>query len=231
MKIAYVGTNERAARSMRGHLETAGHACEMLVKASTIGSRLLNGLYDVLVVEWTSAGVPGNKTVTIAREHLGPQLPILAIVNPDSEQEAIDALAAGADHCMPRPVRHGELLARLIALYRRAHAPIYTSASAIEIGQYRIDANRRAAFIGDTYVRLTDREFAIAQLFFRRPNEIVSHEDVAETVREFGSPLPSHLIANHVSRLREKLHLRLGNSVRLRSVRKRGYCLDTISLS
>ncbi|AXK61818.1 hypothetical protein DCN14_03530 [Burkholderia sp. IDO3] len=58
MEVAYVDTNERAARTMPGHLETAGHECDMLIKAVTIESKLRNGRYDVLIVRWANASMP-----------------------------------------------------------------------------------------------------------------------------------------------------------------------------
>ena len=109
--------------------------------------------------------LPGKSGVEVCAElREWTQAPVLILSVVGEEQEKVAALDAGADHYVTKPFGLDELLARLRALLRRAGKP---DAPLIQLGELRIDLEKRAVTRGDEPVQLTPNEFALLRLFAR----------------------------------------------------------------
>ena len=97
------------------------------------------------------------------------------------EQDKIRGLSIGADDYMTKPFSVSELLARVEALCRRVgrgsaggdHAP-----TALVSGEFILDENRRLLLKAGRPIALTQVEFQIMELFFRRPGTALSREKI-----------------------------------------------------
>lgn len=76
---------------------------------------------DLLLLDWMLPGISGIELVTRLRL-LGNPIPIIMLSARCDEDSLVDALEAGANDFMVKPVRRRELNARLGALYRAALA-------------------------------------------------------------------------------------------------------------
>ena len=55
------------------------------------------------------------------RQHVGLEMPILFVTHRQEERDIVEGLGCGADDFMTKPVRIGELRARVAALLRRSY--------------------------------------------------------------------------------------------------------------
>jgi DNA-binding response OmpR family regulator len=119
------------------------------------------------------------------------------------------------------PLQASELLARLRALVRRGDAerPVV-----LEVGDLRLDPGTREVWRGDTRVHLTTKEFALLEVFMRRPGQVLSRYDLLENAWDFAYENRSNVIDVHVRRLRAKIDEPFGRRS-LETIRGAGYRL------
>ena len=88
----------------------------------------------------------------------GLQVPIVVLSAVDEEREKVAALDAGADDYVTKPFGVDELLARLRASLRRAQP---AGDPVVEIGDLRIELDKRAVYKDGQLVSLTPHEFKL----------------------------------------------------------------------
>jgi DNA-binding response OmpR family regulator len=128
--------------------------------------------------------------------------PVLVVTARDRITERIEGLKAGADDYLTKPYDLDEMLARVDAIQRRAEG---TRASLRSFGALHINPEARSAEVDGVPVALTPREWAILERLSRRPELVVSRQELEEALYGFGDEVESNAIEAHVSRLRAKL--------------------------
>jgi DNA-binding response OmpR family regulator len=78
-------------------------------------------------------------------------------------------------------------------------------------------------------LELTQKEFALALLFFRNIGRPLSRAYIHDEVWVRDSSVPSRTLDTHVSRVRNKLQLKLENGYRLAPVYSYGYLLEKLA--
>lgn len=229
MKIAYLEDDDILAEHISAALTSKGHECEVFRDGSQLVRRLKREHFDLLLLDWSVPGVTGHQVTIWARANLTERVPILFMTSRSLEADVVTALSAGADDYMIKPIRNGELLARIDALSRRAYPGAAASQTTIEVGHYRVDPIGRTCFLHDTPIELTGREFDLVLLLFQHVGRVLSREHIGGTL--WGQPQNaiSRTLDTHMSRVRSKLQLRPDNGVRLTPVYGHGYRLEVVS--
>jgi DNA-binding response OmpR family regulator len=172
---------------------------------------------DLVVVArhaWTD-----EDTDLCQRVHLlGSSPPILAISGPCDTRERAAALRAGADDFLSIPFDIDELLARALALVRRAS----THPRPARVGPLSVDFGRRQVFVEGEQVSLTVREYDLLAALVARVGEVVTRRDLAERMGPTATGSDSNVVDVHMSRIREKLG---PHAVQIETVRGIGYRL------
>ncbi len=119
-----------------------------------------------------------------------------------TRREKVAALDAGADDYVTKPFGIDELLARLRAALRRADAP---TDPVVEVGELRIDLEKRAVSVAGVPVQLTPHEFALLRVLARNPGKLLTHGMLLREVWGRGYGDESHYLHVYVSQLRRKL--------------------------
>ena len=105
-----------------------------------------------------------------------------------------------------KPFSAREVIARIGAVLRRtAAASGARDAGPLDIGELRLDADRRSVTLRDETLDLTRREFELLELLMREAGSVVSRERLIDEVWDvnwFGS---TKTLDVHVSSLRRKL--------------------------
>jgi DNA-binding response OmpR family regulator len=231
MKIGYLEDDDVLAEHIGETLRSAGHECELFRDGSQLIRRLKRDRFDLILLDWSLPGVTGHQVTIWARANLSERVPILFMTSRSLETDVVTALQAGADDYMIKPIRSGELLARIDALSRRAYPGSAAGTEAqpvIEVGRYRIDPVGRTCLLGETAVELTGREFDLVLLLFQHVGRVLSREHIGGTL--WGQPQSaiSRTLDTHMSRVRSKLQLKPDNGVRLAPVYGHGYRLEVV---
>ena len=190
--------------------------------------QLRRELYDMLVIDWQVPDLSGAEVLRWAREKLPPTLPVLFMTSRSGEDDIVAGLAAGADDYMIKPIRRGELVARVQALLRRAY-PSQSAIEQIQFGNYIFESRTGRLTMSGVDIEVTQKEFDLALLFFRNLGRPLSRAYILEAVWSRDVEVPSRTMDTHVSRVRSKLQLRTENGFRLAPVYSYGYRLEQIS--
>jgi two-component system KDP operon response regulator KdpE len=147
--------------------------------------------------------LPDRSGVEVCRElRRWSQAPILVLSVVSDEREKIEALDAGADDYVTKPFGVEELLARLRAALRRVGPP---SEPVIEIGDLRIDVEKRLVTRRDERVQLTPHEFELLRLFVQNQGKLLTHRAILKEVWGPAYQTESHYLHVYVSQLRRKI--------------------------
>lgn len=230
MNIASLEDDVDQAELIRHILTEAGHECTSF----HTGKALLDVLrkhqpFDLMLIDWEIPDITGIEVVRWVRTHVGYDLPLMFVTSRTHEKDLVAGLQAGADDYITKPVRIGELTARVDALLRRRAVEAIKEQPVLRLGRYVFDETNYTSCLDDENIVLAPKEFELAVLFFRNPGRLFSRDVLSAAVWNREIPATSRTLDTHLSNIRQKLHLRPENGVRLASSYALGYRLEIIS--
>jgi two-component system OmpR family response regulator len=176
--------------------------------------------YDAIVLDLMLPGLDGFQTCERLRDS-GVWTPVLMLTARDAVEDRIQGLDAGADDYLTKPFSIAELRARLRAIVRRGPSE---RPAVLEVDDLRLDPATRRVSRGDTEITLAAKEFALLELFMRRPGEVLSRYELLENAWDIAYDNRSNVVTVHIRRLREKIDRPFGRSS-IETVRGAGYRL------
>lgn len=225
MRIAILDDDATILEFVCAVLNSAGHTCHPFESGKEILHQLRRESYDLLILDWQVPDLSGTEVLQWVREKLSLTLPVLFMTGRSSEDDIVAGLAAGADDYMIKPIRSGELVARVNALSRRAY-PAQTAKEHMQFGPYKFELRAHQVSANDKPVEMTRKEFELALLLFKNLGRPLSRAYILEAVWSRDVDVPSRTMDTHISRVRNKLGLRPENGYRLAPVYSFGYCLE-----
>jgi DNA-binding response OmpR family regulator len=174
----------------------------------------------VIVLDIMLPGLSGYEVCRRLRQG-GSRVPILMLTAKDGEYDEADALDLGADDFLAKPFSYVVLVAHLRALLRRAPSD---RSPHLQVGDLRLEPATRRCFRGVREVRLTAREFALAELLARRADQVVTRAEILEQVWNADVGMDSNVVEVYVGYLRRKLDEPFGVRT-IETIRGAGYRL------
>lgn len=226
MRIAALDDEAGQLELIHHTMDGIGHECHGYGDARTLLRDLRTQTFDLLVLDWSLPDVEGPTVVRWIREEIGSRLPILFVTNRREEADMVEGLGAGADDFMAKPIRVGELKARVQALLRRAYPAHFESE--LVFGPYHFFPQSRSLEVNSKTVELKHREYELALFLFQNMGRLLSREHLREAVWGLGPEPASRSLDTHVSRLRSKLDLRPANGFLLSAIYGLGYRLEAL---
>ncbi len=176
--------------------------------------------YDAIVLDVMLPGIDGFETCRRLRAD-GVWSPVLMLTARDGVEDRVAGLDGGADDYLTKPFSFTELSARLRALTRRGQVE---RPSQLAVGSLRLDPAGRRVWRGDTEVALSVKEYALLEVFMRRPDEILTRFQLLEGAWNDEYENRSNVIDVYVRYLREKIDRPFGCES-LETIRGAGYRL------
>ena len=216
-----VEDDERMARAIQRGLQSEGFAVDVALDGTNGLWHATEFTYDALVLDVMLPGIDGYELCRRLRA-AGNWAPILVLTARDGELDETRALDLGADDYLAKPFSYQVLVARLRALLRRGRPARPTVLTA---GDLRLDPATHAVWRGDTPVALSPRQFAVLELFMRRPGEVLSKAVILEHVWDFAYEGDPNIVEVYVGQLRRRIDEPFGRQS-LQTIRLVGYRLD-----
>ena len=220
MRILLAEDDARVARAVRRGLESEGYAVDVAADGDEGRWLATENDYDAMVLDVMLPGTPGDRLCSELRA-AGDWTPILMLTARSGPREEVRALDAGADDFLAKPFSYAVLTARIRALLRRGAAE---RPAVLGVGDLRLDPARHTVHRGGTPVRLTPRQFAMLELFMRKPGEVLSKAAILEHVWDFSFEGDPNIVEVYVRQLRQRIDEPFGRRS-LETVRLVGYRL------
>ncbi|WJV48014.1 response regulator transcription factor [Streptomyces flavofungini] len=201
MRVLLVEDEEFLAEMIAVGLRRDALAVDVAADGPTALRKLQFGEYDVLVLDRDLPGVHGDEVCRrVVRQKLLTR--VLMLTAAGTVRDRVAGLGLGADDYLTKPFAYDELLARVLALGRRARPAL---PPVIERAGVVLDTARRQASRDGRHLSLSRKEFAVLEALLRADGAVVSGEDLIEQVWEEDTSYRTNAVRVTLSKLRAKL--------------------------
>jgi two-component system KDP operon response regulator KdpE len=200
IRVLVVDDEPQILRALQMKLRGAGYAVETAATAREALMKAGMRPPEAIVLDLL---LPDGRGTDVCRElRRWNTAPILVLSAVGEEKEKIEALDAGADDYVTKPFSGDELLARLRAALRRA-AP--STNPVVEVGEVRIDLEKRAVTMAGAPVSLTPIEYDLLRLLAENRGKLLTHPMILRAIWGPAYQEESNYLHVHVSHLRRKI--------------------------
>lgn len=189
--------------------------------AAALAAALAEPGPDVIVLDLMLPDLPGTEVCRRLREHDRTRdLPIVMCTAKDTEIDRVVGFEVGADDYVVKPFLLEELVARVVALLRRAGR---VAGGAVQVDDLVVDEGAGMALRGGRPIDLTATEFRLLVQLARGRGRVISKTQLLTQVWGYDQFDPN-LVEVHVSSLRRKTEAD-GMDRLIHTVRGMGYAL------
>ncbi len=185
---------------------------------------------DLILLDIMLPGMDGFEVCRIIRTEV--TTPVLMLTARDDEIDRVVGLEVGADDYLTKPFSMRELIARVKAMMRRTKIirdELNSSRSVTEtsllykFGNITVDLGRRELRVNKKVVGLKPKEFELLVYLIKHKNQVLSRDQILESVWGWEYIGDSRTVDVHVRWLREKIEDDPSNPQKIITARGAGY--------
>jgi two-component system OmpR family response regulator len=222
MRTLIVEDEPATARYICNGLQESGYAVTCCDNALDGLHQALNDNWDLIIIDrLLPGGIDGLSIVGKLRD-LGKATPVLILSALTSTDERVRGLHHGADDYISKPFAFAELLARVEALLRRAHAthPV----TQLRVADLTLDMRTLQVARGTVAIALQPRELRLLAYLMRHEGQVVTRTMLLEAVWDCHFDPQTNVIDVQISRLRSKVDRGFSPAL-IHTIRGAGYLL------
>jgi two-component system, OmpR family, KDP operon response regulator KdpE len=203
VRILVVDDEPQITRVLRTALQSSGHDVWVAKDGEEALAMFLKEQPELVITDLAMPGVDGIELTKEIRERSQAPIIVLSVRNQDVSKVA--ALDEGADDYITKPFSIQELLARVRVQVRRLAAAAPTEESVIEVGDFRIDIERRKVAVRGQEIHLTPKEFDLMVYFARNADRVLTHKTLLRAVWGVAGMDQPEYLRVLVAQLRKKI--------------------------
>jgi DNA-binding response OmpR family regulator len=215
-RILVVEDEPRIASFLVKGLRAQGYAATVVDTGGEALSHARVHGTDLMVLDLGLPDIDGLDVLAALRR-FDTRTPVLVLTARDEVADTVVALDAGADDYLSKPFAFDELLARIRVALRDDRSD---GATVLRCGDVELDVRSRRVRRDGISFELTAREYALAEVFFRHPGQVLSRPQLLSNVWGYDYDPESNVVDVYVGYLRRKV----GHD-RIATVRGMGYRL------
>jgi two-component system OmpR family response regulator len=218
MRILVVEDEDSIASFVVKGLTSEGHSVERVATAADAIGLALTYDFDLILLDLILPDGNGLDVLKRVRAER-PEVPVIVVSALGEVDNKVDLLDAGADDYLVKPFAFAELAARVRAAARSGAA----SGRVLAVGDLTLDTKTRVAKRGDDVeADLPSREFTLLEYLMRHPGQVLTRQQLLDSVWGIDFDAGSNVVDVYVSYLRRKLDRPNDASV-IETVRGAGY--------
>jgi DNA-binding response OmpR family regulator len=222
VRILIVEDDKRLARLIERVLREERHTVDVAHDGESGLDMLLQGVYDVAVIDWM---LPGRDGPSLCRAVRAARLPtaLLLLTARGQLEDKVLGFESGADDYLVKPFAFEELLARVRALGRRFN-PLQGT-DELRIGSIVLDLRNYTARRGERRLDLTPTEWRLLEYLLRNAGQTLTRQQILDYVWSFEHDVQPQMVDVYISYLRRKLNAP-GETDPILTIRGIGYRLE-----
>ena len=203
MRILVIEDDRETADYLRKGLAENGHVVDHAPTGPQGLAMAQESVYDALIVDRMLPGLDGLSVVKTLRESQ-MKTPVLILSALGQVNDRVRGLKAGGDDYLVKPFAFSELLARLEALSRRTgtEEKVITR---LRVADLELDLLARKVTRAGSPIDLQPREFRLLGHFIEHRGEVVTREDLLDTVWGYDTIPFTRTVDTHIAKLRKKI--------------------------
>ena len=201
MKILVVEDERKISSFIRQGLTEQGFAVDVCGNGNEAYTLATTHSYDVIVLDIMLPGRDGLSILKNIREHK-QTVPVILLTARTEPNELVEGLNLGADDYLTKPFYMDELIARILAVTRRASGE---SLSLVQVEDLVINLISRNVKRGNRIIDLTAREFNLLEPLMRAPGRVFTRTQLLEKVWGYDFDPETNLVDVNIRRLRKKI--------------------------
>lgn len=203
--ILVVEDEAALAELLRYNLEAAGHSVVTCASGEDAELMLAEERFDLLVLDWMLPGVSGIELCRRLRAREGTKaIPILMLTARGEEADRVRGLTTGADDYVVKPFSISELLARVLALLRRASPDLV--ADSLTYDTFRLDRAAHRVTRGGRDLRLGPTEYRLVLYFMENKGRVLTRQQLIDGVWGRDGDVDERTVDVHIGRLRKAIN-------------------------
>lgn len=222
MRILLVDDEIELAEPLSRLLRREGYDVDVATDGEMGAEMAASGGYHLLILDWMLPGLSGLEICRRVRSHQD-NTPVLFLTAKDTLDDRVDGLDAGADDYLVKPFELRELLARVRALGRRS-ASVEATALRPSFGDLELDSTNQLAYRRGQAIELSEKETALLAYLLGHPNQVLTHEQIYQSVWGDQDLPSSNVLAAQMRLLRRKIEPK-GTPPIIHTVYGKGYRL------
>jgi DNA-binding response OmpR family regulator len=201
MRILVIEDERTLAGFIEQSLRAEGHTVTVCHDGESGELTAFGGDYALVLLDLTLPGKDGLEVLAAIRSRM-PELPVIVLTARAAVEQRVQGLDLGANDYVTKPFAFEELLARVRAHLR---SPGQREASALEVGDIRMDLRTRRVQRDGHDVSLTAREFEVLAYLMRHPDQVLSREQILNAVWGFDFDPGTKVLEVYIGYVRRKL--------------------------
>ena len=198
--VLVVEDDEKLNKIVCASLDAHGYRSVGCLSANEAFDRMIDVKFDLIISDIMMPDIDGFKLATLVREQ-NKDIPILFMSARDDISAKQKGFRIGIDDYMVKPFDMEELMLRIGALLRRAHIQYEKK---LTVGSLTMNADEMTAYLNDTEVPLTVKEFQVLFKLLSNPKIAFTRNQLMDDIWGLETGTTPRSVDVYITSLREK---------------------------
>ncbi len=200
IKILLAEDDKELNETVSSYLKKEGYIVDSVYNGLDALNKIYENKYDLVLSDIMMPLCDGFELAKTIREE-DKVIPIIFMSARDDKPSKQIGYKVGIDDYITKPFDLDELVFKIEAIARRLNI---NASTVLKVGNFRMDNDEHMAYINDTELSLTVREFDILYKMLSNPKKTFTRSKLMEEFWDFDSSATSRTVDVYLSKLREK---------------------------
>ena len=217
MRLLLVEDDDLLGDAVKTGLTQFGYVVDWLKDGESARAAVKSESFEVIILDLGLPKLSGLGFLQAIR-HEGNTTPVIILTARESIEDRVKGLDSGADDYLVKPFDLNELGARVRALLRRSTG---RADATLHYRNVTLDPAAHAVYVDKILVNVPRREFALLQKLLENSGQVLSREQLMQSLYGWDEEVDSNALEVHIHNLRKKL-----NANYIRTIRGVGYMIE-----
>jgi DNA-binding response OmpR family regulator len=220
-RVLIVEDDQAMAVALRDGFEYEGYSVQVARDGSSGLKMASEKELDLIILDVMLPKMSGFDVCKHLRG-AGHSTPIIMLTARGQEIDKVVGLKIGADDYVTKPFSFMELMARVEALLRRTHRRNELHED-FRFGDIAVNFKKFEVIKAGALIELSPREFNILKYFIEHRGEVITRDQLLDSVWGYGSFPLTRTVDMHIAKLRQKIEETPGDPKHIITVHRVGY--------